>query len=44
MGKSTGLRIGISLIEVITSFASNPACSAPEFSMIESIKTPWDNS
>ena len=33
IGKSAGPWIGISLIVVITSFASNPACSAPEFSM-----------
>ena len=44
LGKSAGLRIGIPLIEVIISFASNPACSAPEFSIIESIKTPSGNS
>ena len=44
LGKSAGIRIGMSLIEVIISFPSNPACSAPEFSIIESIKTPSGNS
>ena len=43
MGKSAGPWIGISLIEIITSFVSNPACSAPKFGIIESIKTPCDN-
>ena len=44
LGKSPGTRIGIPLIDVIMSFASNPAHSALEFSIIESIKTPSGNS
>ncbi len=44
LGKSIGLRIGMSLIDVMMSLANIPALSAPESSMIDKTKTPCGSS